>query len=495
MRRAKIIATIGPASESEDTLRRLILAGIDIARINMSHGERERHGETIARIRRVEHDLQRPTGILLDLAGPKIRTGKLRGGTASLIDGTEVKIIAEQIEGDARCFSANYPLLPREVHRGDRILIDDGQIVLEVLEGGDSYVMASVVHGGMLGEHKGINLPGARISIPSVTDKDVADLRFGIERGVDLVALSFVRSHEDCRRAQDLIRKFGGNVPLIAKIEKPEAIDDLTNILDTADGVMVARGDLAVETSPEIVPVLQKRIIYEALIAEKSVITATQMLQSMIENPQPTRAEASDVANAVLDGSDAVMLSGETAIGSYPIETVTMMDKIIRSAEEIRAPAPADSPARENRPVRISDTPAYLFRRLRGRQSGSYGRAIAEAATFAAAEVNCRLIVVFTKSGIMARHISALRPSQRIIALTPSDQTRHQLALSWGVESYLLEEFAPFSDEILASGDRALVKHRLAEPGEMVVVMAGQFGNAAITSSMKLHRVGQPSEK
>src|SRR5438093_2295894 len=282
MRRAKIVATIGPASESENTLRELVFAGMNVARVNMSHGERERHGEIITRVRRVASRLGRPLGILLDLAGPKIRTGRLRGGTANLAAGAEVRISAQETEGDARRFSANYPLLSREVQPGNRILIDDGQIVLEVIASGGSDVVARVVHGGMLGEHKGINIPGARISMPSVTDKDVADLRFGIERGVDLVALSFVRSHVDCKRAQDLIRELGGNVPLIAKIEKPEAIDDLHNILDTADGVMVARGDLAVETSPESVPVLQKRIICEALIAEKSVITATQMLQSMI---------------------------------------------------------------------------------------------------------------------------------------------------------------------------------------------------------------------
>ncbi len=489
MRRAKIVATIGPASDSEKTLRELILAGMNVARVNMSHGTRERHGEIIERIRRVARELDRPIGILLDLAGPKIRTGKLRGGSAKLETGTEVRITGQEIEGDERRFSANYPLLAQEVAAGDRVLINDGEIVLEALESADGDVVARVLHGGLLGEHKGINLPGAHLSIPSVTDKDIADLQFGIERGVDLVALSFVRSQADCVRARDLIRQSGGSAPLIAKIEKPEAVEDLANIVDTADGVMVARGDLAVETTPEIVPVLQKKIISEALVAEKSVITATQMLQSMIENPQPTRAEASDVANAVLDGSDAVMLSGETAIGRYPVEAVTMMDRIIRSAEEIRTPAAADFIPDQNAGLQCSDSRAYLIRRLRGRQSGSFGRAIAEAATFAAVEVNCRLIIAFTKSGIMARHICALRPRQRIIALTPSERTCNQLALSWGVEPYTLDEFTSMSDEILAIGDRALVKYKLAEPGEVVVVMAGQLGEAAISSSMKLHRV------
>lgn len=474
MRRAKIVATIGPATESEEKLRALMLAGMDVARINMSHGEREHHGEIIARIRRIASELSKPVAVMLDVSGPKIRTGKLRGGEARLDDGTEVRITTEQIEGDATRFSTNYPLLARDVARGDRILIDDGQIELQVQSTTSTDVIARVLHGGLLSDHKGINLPGARVSIPSITEKDVADLRFGIEHEVDLVAQSFVRSAADCCQASELIKKFNGNARLIAKIEKPEAVDDLPNILDVVDGVMVARGDLAVETSPEKVPVLQKKIIRDCLVAQKLTITATQMLQSMIENPRPTRAEASDVSNAILDGSDAVMLSGETAVGHFPVESVMMMDRIICSTEEMGVPA------RE-----------VLRQAVFGRHSGSYGRAVAEAAVHAADEAGCRLIVVITQSGHMGRRIAALRPTQRIIALTASEKTRRQLAVSWGVEPYLLGPDAAQTDGLLPLADRALLEHKLAERDEAVVVMAGRLSDVVISLSMKLHCVGE----
>ena len=334
-------------------------------------------------------------------------------------------------------------------------------------------MIARVIHGGVLGEHKGINLPGAQISIPSTTEKDIADLKFGIEHGVDLVAQSFVRTAEDCRRTRQLIAEFGGGARLIAKIEKPEAVDALPEILETVDGIMVARGDLAVETSTERVPVLQKTMIADALKAEKSIITATQMLQSMIENPRPTRAEASDVSNAILDGSDAVMLSGETAIGRFPVESVEMMDRIIRATEEMLAPATAA--------VRHS---------MLGRRSGSYGRAISEAALLAAEEISCRLIVVITKSGHMARRIAALRPSHRIIAITSVEKTYRQLAGTWGVEPYQIEDGLLESESLLASADRVLLANKVAERGENVVVMAGRVDDVIISLSMKLHRVG-----
>lgn len=473
MRRAKIVATIGPATESEDKLRALMLAGLDVARINMSHGEREHHGEVIDRIRRVAKDLKKPVAVMMDLSGPKIRTGKIRAGEVTLEQGAEVRITTDQIEGDASRFSANYPLLPREVVANDRLLINDGEIELQVINTTSTDVVARVIHGGPLGSHKGINLPGAHISIPSITEKDVADLRFGISRDVDLVAQSFVRSADDCRRARDLISEMGGDAKLIAKIEKPEAIDDLQNIIDTADGVMVARGDLAVETSTERVPVLQKQIIAAALQAEKRVITATQMLQSMIENPRPTRAEASDVSNAILDGSDAVMLSGETAVGRFPVESILMMDRIIRSTEEMTTPAMT-----------------VMRESLFGHRSGSYGRAIAEAAVFAAEEIGCRLIVVISRSGHMARRISSLRPRQRIIALTTIEKSYRQMALLWGIEPYLFAGEASEQSTFFEQADRLLLDSRLAERGESVVVMAGRVDDIVISHSMKLHRVG-----
>ena len=473
MRRAKIVATIGPATESEEKLRALMLAGLDVARINMSHGEREHHGEVIERIRRIAADLKKPVAVMMDLSGPKIRTGKIRAGGVTLEEGDEVRITTDQIEGDASRFSANYPLLPREVEVNDRLLINDGEIELQVTDTTSTDVIARVIHGGTLSSHKGINLPGAHISIPSITEKDVADLRFGISRDVDIVAQSFVRSADDCRRARALISELGGNAQLIAKIEKPEAIDDLQNIIDTADGVMVARGDLAVETSTERVPVLQKQIIAAALQAEKRIITATQMLQSMIENPRPTRAEASDVSNAVLDGSDAVMLSGETAVGRFPVESILMMDRIIRSTEAMTTPAMT-----------------VMRESLFGRRSGSYGRAIAEAAVFAAEEVGCRLIVVISRSGHMARRISSLRPRQRIIALTTIEKSYRQMALLWGIEPYLFAGEASEQGTLFEQADRLLLDSNLAERGESVVVMAGRVDDIVLSHSMKLHRVG-----
>lgn len=420
---------------------------------------------------------------MMDLSGPKIRTGKLRGGEALLEEGAQVRITSENIVGDRERFSANYPFLAREVRAGDRILISDGEIELQVLDTTDKEVIALTVHGGLLAERKGINLPGAQISIPSTTEKDIADLRFGLKRGIDIVAQSFVRRASDCLHTRDLIREFGDNEPdravrLIAKIEKPEAVDDLSNILDAADGVMVARGDLAVETAPERVPVLQKKIIAESLNSEKTVITATQMLQSMVESPWPTRAEASDVSNAILDGSDAVMLSEETAVGHFPIESVLMMDRIICSTEESSLP--------KNDALRQS-----LF----SRRHGSYGRAIAEAAAYAAEEIDCRLIVVLSGVGYMARHISALRPRQRIIAFTPFKHTYNQLAITWGVEAHLVEEVSPGKDMLLARADRFLLEHALAERGEGVVVMTGKLDDPIRSYSMKLHCVGDLAEE
>lgn len=478
MRRAKIVATIGPACESEDRLRQLMLAGIDVARVNMSHGEREHHREVIARIRRTAAELNKPVAVMLDISGPKIRTGKIRGGAAQLEEGSELRITPEQIEGDASRFSTNYALLPRDVHSGDRILIDDGQIELQVLQTTASEVLARVIHGGLLLDHKGINLPGVRVSIPSITEKDVVDLQFGADNEVDLIAQSFVRTAADCVHARELIRSFGGNARLIAKIEKPEAFDDLSNILDVTDGLMVARGDLAVETSPEEVPVLQKKMIRQALLAQKLTITATQMLQSMIEEPRPTRAEASDVSNAILDGSDAVMLSGETAVGKFPVEAVIMMDRIICKTEQMGVPARS-----------------LLRESVFDRQSGSYGSAVAQGAVYAADEARCRSIVVITRSGHMGRRIAALRPGQRIIALTLSDQTRRQLAVSWGVEPYSMGNADSISSGLLELADQALLDNHLAESGEAVIVMAGRLSDAVLSLSMKIHTVGDLSAR
>jgi pyruvate kinase len=471
MRRAKIVATIGPATESADGIRTLIEAGVNIVRINMSHGDRPGHARVIERVRAGAAQSGVPVGIMLDLSGPKIRTGRLKNGQAELVTGSEARIVGTEIEGTADRFSAGYPRIAEDVHSGDRILIGDGEIELKVLDSAGGEVRARVIHGGILGERKGLSFPGASLSISSVTEKDVEDLRFGMERGVDIVAQSFVRNAADCRRARELIREFGGDARLIAKIEKPQAVEDLENILAVSDGVMVARGDLAVETSPEIVPQLQKKIIAAASSAQKTAITATQMLQSMVENPRPTRAEASDVANAVLDGSDAVMLSAETAVGRFPAESVSMMDRIIRSAEEIET--------EESRRL------AGLLRR----QTGACDRAIAEAARFAAEEIGSRLIVVFTDTGDTARSIAGLRPRQRIIAFCTTSRSCRQLALSWGVEPHVLEGFPSVSNELLAVAGRALIQQHLASSGEQIVVMAGRLPNTSFSMMMKIHTV------
>src|ERR687893_1743255 len=334
MRRAKILATLGPASREPATLEALLAAGANAFRINMSHGTQEEHVETIRRARAAAEKLGRPVAVLVDLSGPKIRTGVLRGGKAVPLDtDAQFTLTTRSVAGDEREVSTNYDGLPRDVRPGARVLLDDGLIELQVERTTETDVVTRVVNGGLLNERKGINLPGVALPIPSLTDKDRRDLNWAVRHGADYIALSFVRKAEDCEEAKALIKAAGGRQPLVSKIEKAEAMDHLDAIIAAADGVMVARGDLGVETSVELVPVYQKRIIEEANRAEKFVITATQMLQSMISEPRPTRAEASDVANAVWDGSDAVMLSGETAVGKHPIETVEMMHRIVVRAE------------------------------------------------------------------------------------------------------------------------------------------------------------------
>lgn len=473
MRRAKIISTIGPASRAPERLRALIEAGTDVVRLNMSHGTYEEHAAVISTVRRLSDERRKPVAILLDLAGPKVRTGRLRDGRpVELMTGSQIVLTSEEVVGDATRLSTTYPQLVQEVPIGARLLLDDGLIELRVEEKRAGEIVCRVVHGGLLGERKGLNLPGVTLSLPALTEKDRADLAFGLQLGVDYIGLSFVRSAADCQAARQLIEQAGAQTPIIAKIEKAEAVTHLDEILAAADGVMVARGDLGVETSVESVPLVQKAIIAAANRSEKVVITATQMLQSMIENPRPTRAEASDVANAILDGSDAVMLSGETAIGAFPVEAVAVMDRIIRSAEQ----SPLMRP-------RLAET-------VSGEHSGSSGRAIAEAAAFAAEELNARLIVVFTEKGRMARHLAALRPAQRILALTQSLATQRQLALVWGVEPRRFD-FLPRSDELLAACDRLLLEEGWAALGETVVLIAGGITGLGISNMMKLHRVGE----
>ncbi len=472
MKKAKIVATIGPASRSPERLRALMQAGMNVARVNMSHGAHETHAANIQAIRAVAAELNHPLAILLDLCGPKIRTGQLKDHQPiQLVANQTLTITTREIEGDTTIVSTSYANLPQDVSIDDRILFADGLIELHVEQVSKTEVVCRVINGGLLGENKGINIPGVKLSAPSLTEKDRLDLSFGLQQQVDYVALSFVRSARDCIGAKTLIEFLGANVPLIAKIEKSEALADLDNIIEACDGVMVARGDLGVEMSVESVPFFQKQIIAKANAAEKLVITATQMLESMTKEPRPTRAEASDVANAILDGTDAVMLSAETAVGDYPVAAVETMARIISYTE-------------------TNTTNDRVRELIHHQQKGTEGRAIAEAAIFAAQELRTKLIVVFSKSGTMARHLAALRPTQRIIAFTPQPQTVASLAAVWGLEPYLLD-FGGSTAELLARADAMLTLEGIAKKGEMIIEMAGRLPEkATLSSMMKLHRVG-----
>jgi pyruvate kinase len=454
-------------------LEALIAAGVNGVRINMSHGTQDEHAENVRRARAAAEIMKRPLAVLVDLSGPKIRTGVLKDGKPVTLETNSLfTITTRSVAGDAHEVSTNYAGMARDVKPGSRLLLDDGAIELHVERTTETDVVCRVINGGTLGERKGINLPGIQLPIPSLTDKDRRDLQWAVRQHADYIALSFVRRAEDCREAQALIKAAGGHAPLIAKIEMAQAIDHLDEIIEAADGVMVARGDLGVETSVELVPVYQKRIIEQANIAGKLVITATQMLQSMVTNPRPTRAESTDVANAVWDGTDALMLSNETATGQYPVPAVATMARIIESAETGRKGA---SHARE----------MWV-----GKQSGKFSRALCEAAAFAAEEMAAKTIAVFTESGLMSRRLSALRPQQRIVALTSSREVQNELALVWGVES-ALHECCERAEDLINMADRTLLESGIAQEGEIVVLMAGRLSGLGLSSSMKLHFVGE----
>lgn len=476
VRKAKILATLGPASRDQAVIESLILAGANGVRINMSHGTREEKTEDIKRARAAAKKLNRPLAILVDLSGPKIRTRQLKDAQpVTLKAGDIFTLTTRDVIGDETQVATNYPDLARVVEPGTRLLLDDGAIALVVESTTKTDVVCRIIDGGVLGERKGINLPGVSLPIDSLTEKDIEDLHWAVGQSVDYIALSFVRRAEDCSRAKTLIMEAGGHAPLVAKIEKAEAIDHLDEIIATADAVMVARGDLGVETSVELVPVYQKRIIEKAVHAGKMVITATQMLQSMVANPRPTRAEASDVANAVWDGSDALMLSNETASGFYAVPAVETMCRIIESAESATK---VDQ-----------DKIAHWV----GRQSGRVSRALCEAAAFAADEMGTRVTAVLTESGLMARRLSALRPEQRIVALTNSSEVQNELALIWGVES-LVVPHASTTEEMLKVGEKILLENGVVEKGEMIVVMAGRLSGLGLSSSVTLFTVGDLHE-
>jgi pyruvate kinase len=468
MRRTKIVATIGPSSHEKGTLERLVEAGVDVVRLNFSHGEHAQHLEVIESAREIAARRGRPVALLQDLSGPKIRTGKIKGGAAvELKDGARIRITTDEtVEGTADLISTTYDPLPRDVAAGDTILLDDGNLELKVLGAAEESIDCEVVHGGPLKSNKGMNLPGVKLSTPALTEKDRRDLAFGVAHGVDWVALSFVRQARDVEETKALIASLGGSVPVIAKIEKREAIDDLAQIVRVADGLMVARGDLGVELSTEEVPTLQKRIIHLANGAGKVVITATQMLESMIENARPTRAEASDVANAILDGTDAIMLSAETASGRFPVESVETMARIARYTEE-----------------------HYAFRRGDRTVVGPgsmVARSLARVAAMVAEELDCKLIVAFTESGSTARLVSCFRPRAPIAAITYNDETYRRLALWWGVVP-VKSTFEASTDEMIVKGEELLKRNGLAAAGDTVLMLGGQQHTAGATNMMRVH--------
>jgi pyruvate kinase len=468
IRRTKIVCTIGPASESEEILERLIVAGMDVARLNFAHGTPEEHARVIQRIRSLEAKLGKPVAILQDLPGPKIRLGDFEGGAALLRTGDEFVITSEPVMGTAHRAHAPSPDFFREVRPGDTILADDGLIQLKVLASGGAEVRCQVVTGGVLRSHKGIGLPSGRLQKAALTKKDLEDLEFGIAQGVDYVATSFVRTASDLIEVRNFLGAWGAKMPIIAKLEKPEAIRNLEDILQVASGVMVARGDLAVEMSIEEVPVLQKFILRQARRYKIPVIIATQMLESMVEHPRPTRAEASDVANAILDGTDAVMLSAETATGSYPIEAVEIMTRIVLKAEPYLRVPPLPQTDERNFPVVASD-----------------------AACRAARSLQAKAIVVFTETGGTARLISQDRPEVPVLALTPWEESRRRMALYWGVVPLLIRRRETL-EEMFQEMEGLLLAEGWVTTGDTLVILSGApMWKPGTINAIKLHRVGE----
>jgi len=469
LRRAKIICTIGPASHSEAAMRDLLRLGMDVARLNFSHGTHEEHARNIERLRRAAEKEDRTLCILQDLQGPKIRTGRLENHEPIVLkSGSTIIITPRDIAGTASRIPTTFPGLASEVAQGTRILLSDGLIELRVRAVRGKEVICDVLNGGMLGEQQGINLPGTALSIPALTEKDRKDLEFGLKHGVDAVALSFVRSASDVNIVRQIVNARGSDMPLIAKLEKPQAIDHLEEILEAADGVMIARGDLGVEMPPEKVPVIQKHVIRCAAQWRKPVITATQMLESMIENPRPTRAEASDVANAVFDGTDAVMLSAETASGRYPREAVAMMARIVIEAE--------------------SSMTEYTQRRRRDRHALSIAETICEAIAHAAEDLPMGAIAVFTETGNTARMISKYRPRAAIYAFTHNPCVAQRTNLYWGVHPMRCAQGLS-AEHMVSVAEKDLLGRGLLKRGDVLGVVAGTRQASGSTNFMRLHVV------
>ncbi|WP_228977906.1 pyruvate kinase [Streptomyces sp. DH12] len=472
MRRAKIVCTLGPATHSYDQIKALVEAGMDVARFNLSHGTYADHEERYARVRKASDETGRSVGVLADLQGPKIRLGRFREGPVLLERGDEFTITTEPVEGDRALCGTTYDGLAADVTVGERILVDDGRVALEVTAVDGPRVRTRVLEGGMVSDHKGLNLPGVAVSVPALSDKDVEDLRWALRTGADVIALSFVRSGRDIEDVHRVMDEEGRRVPVIAKIEKPQAVESIDDIVAAFDGIMVARGDLGVEMPLEQVPIVQKRAVKLAKRNAKPVIVATQMLDSMIDNSRPTRAEASDVANAVIDGTDAVMLSGETSVGRHPVETVRTMSRIVAAAEE---------------DVLAKGLPPLTERNKPRTQGGAVARAAAEIGDF----LGAKYLVAFTQSGDTVQRLSRYRSPIPLLAFTPDPATRSQLTLTWGVETFL-GPHVESTDAMVAQVDEHLLEIGRCRPGDVVVITAGSPpGVAGSTNLVRVHRIGE----
>src|SRR5580698_5253710 len=471
-RRAKIVATLGPASNTEPVFRELVRAGIDVVRLNFSHGTHEEKLALIQSIRRVSRAERKPLCILGDLQGPKIRTSKLKDHQSVLLKaGQRLTITPRDVPGTASLVGTTFKTLAENVEQGSRILLSDGLIELRVHEVIGADVVCEIINGGMLGENKGINLPGIPVRVPSLTEKDNADLEFALKNGVDAIAVSFVRTAEDIRLVRNRVSAYGGETWIIAKLEKPQAIEHLDAILQVSDAIMVARGDLGVELPPEKVPAIQKLIIRKAAEYSKPVITATQMLESMIENPRPTRAEVSDVANAVYDGTDAVMLSGESAVGKYPIQTVAMMARIVAEAEQHIKLDSHQEPLKRNARLSIAET-------------------ICEATAHAADDLDLRGIALFTESGTRARQLSKYHPTAPIFALSPVEVTINRLNLLWGTTPIRCPKVNT-TEALVDCAETLLEKGGHVKAREVIAIVAGTRTKSGSTNFMRLHAMGE----
>ena len=468
MRRAKIVCTLGPATESYEEIRALVGAGMDVARFNMSHGTHEDHDRRYHLVRQAGDEMEHAVAVLADLQGPKIRTGTFADGPIQLAPGDTFTITVRDVPGDQDRVGTTYAGLTGDVTPGDELLIDDGKVQLTVTQVTDTDVVTTVVIGGEVSDHKGINLPGTAVSVPALSEKDAADLRWALRTRVDVIALSFVRSGKDVEDVHRIMDEEGIRLPVIAKIEKPQAVENLGDVIAAFDGIMVARGDLGVELPLEEVPLVQKRAIEIARRNAKPVIVATQVLESMITNPRPTRAEASDCANAVLDGADAIMLSGETSVGEWPIKAVETMATIIANTEEHGM----------ERIVPLGTRPRTT------------GGAVTKAAAEIAEVLDIKFMVTFTQTGDSARRMARLRNATPVLAFTPVPATRSQLALTWGVETFL-SDYVEHTDEMVLQVDELLLGQNRCSEGELIVIVAGSPpGTPGSTNALLLHRVG-----